>query len=62
MDRIFNPFFTTKDTGTGLGLSIVHQIAEMLGGNVQSANRAPGGAVFTLALPAVPAVESGEAA
>ncbi len=48
LDRIFNPFFTTKDTGTGLGLSIVHQIAETLGGSVQAANRAGGGAVFTL--------------
>lgn len=48
LDRIFNPFFTTKDTGTGLGLSIVHQIAETLGGSVQVTNRPGGGAVFTL--------------
>lgn len=48
LDRIFNPFFTTKDTGTGLGLSIVHQIAETLGGSIQAANRPDGGAVFTL--------------
>ncbi len=51
MDRIFNPFFTTKETGTGLGLAIVHQIAETLQGTVQAANRADGGAVFTLCLP-----------
>lgn len=48
LDRIFNPFFTTKDTGTGLGLSIVHQIAETLGGSVHAANRSGGGAVLTL--------------
>jgi signal transduction histidine kinase len=51
MDRIFNPFFTTKDKGTGLGLAIVHQIAETLGGSVRAANRAGGGAVFTLLIP-----------
>lgn len=51
MDRIFNPFFTTRDSGTGLGLAIVHQITETLGGSVRVANREEGGAVFTLCLP-----------
>ncbi len=51
MDRIFNPFFTTKQRGTGLGLAIVHQVAEALGGHVQVANQAKGGAVFSLCLP-----------
>ncbi len=54
MDRIFNPFFTTKDSGTGLGLSIVHQIAESLGGTVRAANRSGGGAVFSMCLPCEP--------
>lgn len=51
MDRIFNPFFTTKDRGTGLGLAIVHQAAESLGGHVAVSNAAAGGAVFSLCLP-----------
>jgi signal transduction histidine kinase len=48
--RIFNPFFTGKDSGTGLGLAIVHRVAEAHGGSVRVRNRAEGGAVFTLSL------------
>ena len=51
MDKVFNPFFTTKDTGAGLGLAIVHRIAEENGGSVSVANRSSGGARFTLTLP-----------
>jgi len=50
--RVFNPFFTTKDTGTGLGLSIVHRIAEAHGGRIEVGDRPGGGASFTLVLPA----------
>lgn len=50
-DRIFNPFFTTKDSGTGLGLAIVHGIVELHGGTVSVKDRAGGGAVFTVRLP-----------
>jgi signal transduction histidine kinase len=49
-ERVFNPFFTTKDTGTGLGLAIVHRIAEAHGGRVAVENRPEGGAVFRLRL------------
>jgi signal transduction histidine kinase len=48
LDRIFNPFFTTKDTGTGLGLSIVHRIIEAHDGTIRARNHEQGGAVFEL--------------
>jgi len=52
LHKIFNPFFTTKDSGTGLGLSIVHSIAESHGGFVRAGKRSGGGASFELTLPA----------
>jgi two-component system sensor histidine kinase HydH len=47
-DRIFNPFFTTKDTGTGLGLAIVHRIVEAHDGTICVCNHPDGGAVFEI--------------
>lgn len=56
VQRMFNPFFTTRTTGTGLGLAIVHRIVDAHGGRVTVANnaeRTPGarGAVFALHIP-----------
>ena len=51
VDRIFNPFFTTRGTGTGLGLAIVHRIVDAHGGGICVSN--DGGAVFELSLPQV---------
>lgn len=46
MDRIFNPFFTTKDNGTGLGLAIVHRVIEAHDGAITATNVDGGGAKF----------------
>ena len=51
VDRIFNPFFTTRSTGTGLGLAIVHRIIDAHGGTVAVAESSRGGAVFELRVP-----------
>ncbi|MCH7838848.1 MAG: hypothetical protein IID38_01235 [Planctomycetes bacterium] len=51
LQRVFHPFFTTKDGGTGLGLAIVHRIAEANGGFVRAGNRKGGGTTFVLSVP-----------
>jgi len=53
-DRIFDPFFTSKEVGqgTGLGLSMVYGIVQQHGGIVLLESPAEGGAVFTVYLPA----------
>ena len=51
MDRLFDPFVTTKDTGTGLGLSIVERIVEAHGGRIGFRNCENGGALFSILLP-----------
>jgi signal transduction histidine kinase len=48
LDKIFNPFFTTKDSGTGLGLAIVHRIVESHDGTIIVTNPDTGGAKFEI--------------
>ena len=50
-ERLFEPFFTTRDEGTGLGLAMVRGVTQSLGGTVQ-VRSAPGtGSEFILRLP-----------
>lgn len=50
-DKLFNPFFTTKNAGTGLGLSICKNLIQKLDGNISYRNNNAGGAQFSLSLP-----------
>lgn len=49
--RVFEPFFSTKETGTGLGLATVHRIVEEHKGAVEVDCPSVGGTVVTIRLP-----------
>ena len=49
--RLFDPFFSTKETGTGLGLAIAARIVEKHGGALQYQTRPQRGTVFGIVLP-----------
>jgi two-component system sensor histidine kinase PilS (NtrC family) len=49
--KIFDPFFTSKETGTGLGLTIVHRIVENYSGKIFLRSDAQAGTTFTLNFP-----------
>lgn len=51
LERIFQPFYTTKAKGTGLGLAIAQRIVEAHGGEIRVENADPRGCRFTLLLP-----------
>lgn len=58
-ERIFDPYFTTKEPGrgTGLGLSIVARIVDGLGGTIWVTPAREGGAAFHLLFPLVPGTD-----
>src|SRR5262249_62137027 len=51
-ERLFEPFYTTREKGTGLGLAFVREIAADHGGRIEVASAA-GETTFTLVLPLV---------
>jgi signal transduction histidine kinase len=54
LERVFDPFFTTRPEGTGIGLSIVEQFTSLHGGDVKVTSTVGEGATFTVNWPSVP--------
>jgi signal transduction histidine kinase len=54
LDRVFDPFFSTKETGqgTGLGLAVSARLIEAMGGTITVNSAEEGGACFSIVLPA----------
>jgi signal transduction histidine kinase len=55
LDKIFQPFFTTKPTGqgTGLGLSLAYDIVKTHGGELKVDTKEGEGTEFTIQLPTI---------
>lgn len=61
LERVFNPFVTTRPDGTGLGLSIAYQIVSQHGGHIAAQRNPETGMTFTVTLPLGPDANHPEA-
>lgn len=52
LDRVFDPYFTTKETGSGLGLATIYSIVNKHSGHISVTSQRGKGTTFTLFLPA----------
>jgi two-component system nitrogen regulation sensor histidine kinase NtrY len=50
-DKLFLPYYSTKQRGSGLGLAIVRRIVAEHGGSIEVSDNAPHGTKFTIELP-----------
>jgi len=53
LEKIFTPFFTTKDKGSGLGLAVAFSIVQNHGGRIQVSSKIKAGTTFRVTLPAL---------
>ena len=51
LEKVFYPYFSTKNGGTGLGLAVAYRIIEEHSGHIRAFNSPGGGAVFSIILP-----------
>jgi signal transduction histidine kinase len=51
LPRIYEPFYSTKETGTGMGMAIVHSLVTMHGGKIEI-DSSPNGTRFDVVVPA----------
>ncbi len=56
-DRVFEPYFSTKDAGTGLGLAVVNQIVSDHGAYIRILNTNDRGTTFRIEIPIIPQVK-----
>jgi signal transduction histidine kinase len=57
LERVFEPYFTTKDDGTGLGLALTHKIIQDHHGSIRAESKPGAGATFVITLPIARAAE-----
>ncbi|WML50711.1 ATP-binding protein [Neobacillus sp. PS3-34] len=58
LDKLFLPFYTTKEKGTGIGLSVCKKIVEDSGGMIQVESAPGAGTIFRLSFPSTMFIEN----